>query len=181
MDRTRQIVAVLIGALVVSAASAVIAQTRGEQAQVINARRAPERVGDEGQVRVAPLLQGAQAYMGRWVLAPNAQTEARTTEAEEYLYILEGSGVAVINGQSYIIGPEMAVFVPAGAEIRVTNGAERLVAVQVFAPADEAARFEEWRLRDDGESWPPRRRRPRVRTRQSGLDPAEPGDVSLMP
>ena len=179
MRAAKLMIAVLVGAVVGSTTTAVIAQTQSAQPAVVNAHRVQQRVGDDGQVRVANLLRGEEAYMGRWTLAPNAQTAPRTTSSEEYFYVLEGSGVVVIGGQSYILGPHMAIFVPSGAEVAFTNGAERLVAVQVFAPAAGADRYQPWRLRDDGESWPTRRTRPRVRTRQSAL-PTTSGPLSAL-
>ncbi|RDV38752.1 cupin domain-containing protein [Bradymonadaceae bacterium TMQ3] len=183
MRGAKLVIALIVAAGVGSLTTAVVAQTESAQPVVVNAHRVQQRVGDDSQVRVANLLRGEQAYMGRWALAPNAQTSPRSAAAETYLYVLEGSGVAMIAGQSYIVGPHMAVYVPAGAELSFTNGAERLVAVQVYAPGEEAARYQEWRLRDDGESWPRRRTRPRVRTRQSALPVEAPSarELTLQP
>ncbi|MFU8805479.1 MAG: cupin domain-containing protein [Bradymonadaceae bacterium] len=141
-------------------------EIRAEKPLVVHTNRAPQKVGEDGQVRAIMLTQGQNAYMGKIVLEPNAQLSDRRHNAEEYLYIIEGSSVITIDGQSYILGPRMAVYIPTDAEVGFVNGNERFVAVQVYAGPGPAEAYDGWQTRDSTQPWP-RRSRPRTRTRQS--------------
>jgi quercetin dioxygenase-like cupin family protein len=163
----RTIVVMLVVLVVGLAAGGVIAEElRREQPMVVHTNRAPQKIGEDGQVRAVMLTQGDNAYMGKFVLEPNAQVSERRHGAEEYLYVLEGSSVITIEGQSYILGPRMAVYVPADVAVSFVNGNERFVAVQVFAGPGPAEAYNGWQDLDSTEPWP-RRTRPRTRTRQS--------------
>jgi mannose-6-phosphate isomerase-like protein (cupin superfamily) len=57
-------------------------------------------------------------------------------EVEQCFYILEGRGVFTIGGTRYDVGPDVAVFVPAGVMHQVESvGTEPLRYVTVYAPA----------------------------------------------
>lgn len=165
----RVVVVTFLTLLVGLIAGAVIAEEmRSEAPLVVHTNRAPQKVGEDGQLRAIMLTQGQNAYMGKLVIEPNAQVPERRHGAEEYLYVIEGSSVISINGQSYILGPRMAVYIPADASVSYVNGNERFLAVQVYAGPGPAEAYNTWQTHDSTQPWP-RRSRPRTRIRQSSL------------
>jgi mannose-6-phosphate isomerase-like protein (cupin superfamily) len=56
-------------------------------------------------------------------------------DVEHLWYILSGTGTFYIGGKSYQVGPEMAIFAPAGELHRIDVGpGEDLTYVVVYAP-----------------------------------------------
>lgn len=158
----------VVGLGIVGTAVVATADLEGERVRVVHDTRAVHKVDDEGLVRAVLLARGENAYLGKLILQAKAQVAPRRTATEEYLYIIEGSSVLTVNGQSYIVGPNMAVFIPAGGEVSFINGSEPLVAVQVFAGPEPAARYNKWDSFDASTPNKSRRRR-RPRTKQSML------------
>lgn len=153
--------ALLLGALVALLAPMVIAEVSSPVASVVHAGRITARVADEGQTRVVPITRGENAYMGEFSLAPGVEIEPRVREAEEYLYILSGSGLLMVDDRTFLVGPRMGVYVPAGASVGWINGSERLVAVQFFAGPGPSVDYEQWQVDDGAKEWPQRQRRTR--------------------
>lgn len=152
---------VIVGGAGVATATA---DEEGERVRVVHDTRAVHKIDEEGLVRAVLLARGQNAYLGKLILQPRAQVAPRRTATEEYLYIIEGSSVLTVNGQSYIIGPNMAVYIPADGEVSFIVGSEPLVAVQVFAGPEPAARYNEWKTFDSSTVHHPRRKRkPKVK------------------
>ncbi len=139
----------------------VIAEVTGPVASVVHAGRIAPRIADEGQTRVVPITRGEKAYLGEFSLAPGVELKPRAREAEEYLYILTGSGVLTVDERSYLVGPRMGIYLPAGSQVGWINGPDRLVAVQFFAGPSPGPDYLEWNVDDAREQWP----RPRIRPR----------------
>ncbi len=145
-------------------AGVATADLEGEQVRVVHDTRAVHKIDDEGVVRAVLLARGQNAFLGKLILQPRAQVAPRRTATEEYLYIIEGSSVLTVNGQSYIIGPNMAVYIPADGEVSFIVGSDPLVAVQVFAGPEPAVRYNEWKTFDASTTHHPRRKRkPKVK------------------
>lgn len=163
--------AVVLGAAVALVAPMVIAEVTGPVASVVHAGRIAPRIADEGQTRVVPITRGEKAYLGEFSLAAGVELKPRAREAEEYLYILTGSGVLTVDERSYLVGPRMGIYLPAGSEVGWINGPERLVAVQFFAGPGPSADYERWQIDEKAEDWPQRRRRiRRIPSRVSELE-----------
>lgn len=105
------------------------------------------RVAPNGQAEAALLVQGENAYVGTLTIEPGAGVPVHRDPTEEYIYVLEGTGTMVIDGQTYDVGPGTIVYMPANAEVSFTNGAERMVAVQIFAGPLPAQKYQKWTLK----------------------------------
>ncbi len=163
MGLRRQILVVMAGVLVMGVAPQRPAEMPEKLAvSVVHANRVVARVGEEETARVLPMARGENAYMGELSLVARAEVGPVVREAEEYLYILQGSALLEVDGKSYLVGPRMGVFIPAGSEVKWTNGPDRLVAVQAFAGPGPAAAYERWKVEDStGDAPQYRRVRPR--------------------
>lgn len=156
------------GAILSTAVVARADSQEGERVRVVHDTRAVHKIDPEGLVRAVLLARGQNAYVGKLVLQAQAQVPPRRSSTEEYLYIIDGSSVMTVNGQSYIIGPNMAVYIPAGGEVSFIVGSEPLVAVQVFAGPEPAGIYNDWKSYDASVPERPRRKR-RVPQKQSML------------
>jgi len=105
---------------------------------------APRRVSPNGQAWITLLAQGANAFVGRLEMAPGATVPEHRDPTEEYIHILSGGGTLVIDGVEHEIGPGTTVFMPSDVTVSYRNGAERLVALQVFAGPEAAEKYERW-------------------------------------
>ncbi|MBA2663282.1 MAG: cupin domain-containing protein [Bradymonadaceae bacterium] len=173
MQHKRRWLSLVVGIGLGLMASGVIAEGESERARVVHDTRAVHKTDEDGQVRAVLLAQGNNAFMGKFILQPNAQIAPRRNTTEEYIYVIEGSSVITINGQSYIVGPNMAVYIPADGEVSFINGSEPLVAIQVFAGPEPAAQYQDWKTRDATQSNTPRKRAPKTRVRQSSIQNLE--------
>jgi quercetin dioxygenase-like cupin family protein len=110
------------------------------------------RVSPNGKARVWPLAEGAQGWVGRLELAPGAKVPLHRDPTEETIVVLSGHGRITIDGEETAIGPGSAVFMPANAEVSFDNGVDWLVAVQVFAGPEPAAKYDGWALATEHET-----------------------------
>ncbi len=139
----------------------VVAEVSGPVAQIVHADRQTPRIGAEEQARVVPLAHGEMGYIGEFSLVAGGKLTLEPREEEEFLYVLTGSAVLTVDEETFLVGPRMGVYLPAGATIEWVNGSSRLVAVQFLVGHGAGARFEEWRIDTDQAPWP----RPRIRPR----------------
>ena len=161
MRSTRCAVAAVIGGLVVFVASMVFAEVGDTMASVVHGDRVDSRISEDGRVRAVPMAQGEWAYLGEFTLDPGVEREPDVRDDEEYLYVLSGSAILNVDGTSFLVGPRMAVYLPAGSHIHWKNGPDQLVAVQFFAGPSPGPGYQDWSVEDDEEQWP----RPRIRPR----------------
>jgi len=114
-------------------------------AAVLTLEAAELRLAPNGKARIQHLARGDRAYLGRLEMEPGAAVPVHRDATEEYVHVLEGGGTIIIDGVEHAIAAGSTVFMPAGAEVSYTNGPARLVALQVFAGPEPAAKYEAWR------------------------------------
>ena len=90
------------------------------------------------------LAKGKNAFLGRLTMAPSAKVPEHRDATEEYIHILEGSGVMFIDNEKYTVQPGTTVYMPANAKVQFENGDEKLVAIQVFAGPSPARKYDKW-------------------------------------
>lgn len=105
---------------------------------------APRRTSPNGKAQITLLARGENAFVGKLELAPFASVPEHQDPTEEYIHVLSGHAVMVMNGERYDIGPGTTIFMPPSATVSVQNGDEPLVAIQVFAGPEPAAKYESW-------------------------------------
>lgn len=150
---THWFVAALIGAGAALIASTVLAEDRDLVAEVVHGHDAPVKVADDGDARVVAMARGTTGHLAEFRLDPGADFEPAVRQQEVYLYALRGSAVINVQGRRHLIGPRTGVYVPAGAEVRWTNGSEEFVAVQALSGNGSVEAFEDWRV-DEPSDWP---------------------------
>ena len=97
-----------------------------------------------GKAKITHLARGQNAYIGHLWIAPNAGVPLHRDPTEEYLYVLEGGGVLTMNDVDYTLTPGVTVFMPAGAQVKYTNGNAATVVLQVFAGPSSADKYKKW-------------------------------------
>ena len=129
-------------------------ETPAPQPSITTLKAAPERQVPSGKARIKTLAQGEKAFVGQLWLAPGASVPQHRDASEEYIYVVSGSGELTINGQTSKIGPGTMVFMPAGAEVSYKNGSAPLVALQIFAGPESAAKYAGWPAREPTQAAP---------------------------
>lgn len=85
---------------------------------------------------------GAEAYksgcltVGKTVVEPHVEMDPHThNEEEEIIYVVKGSGIAIVGGSEESLAPDTAVVFPKGVEHVVKNtGDQPLEFVFIFTP-----------------------------------------------
>lgn len=90
------------------------------------------------------LARGQHAFVGKLEMAPGGEVPEHRDPTEEYIHILEGGGTFMIDDQVHAVGPGSTIYMPADAKVSFKNGDARLVAIQVFAGPEPAAKYEAW-------------------------------------
>lgn len=111
---------------------------------VVTDADAPHRKSPNGKAEVIQHATGENAFIGKLSMEPGAAVPSHRDSTEEYIYILEGSGMMTIDGKEYAVGPNTAIYMPANAEVSFQNGEEKTVALQVFAGPEPSAKYEKW-------------------------------------
>lgn len=111
---------------------------------VVTADEAERRKAPNDKGLVTFLARGEEAFVARLELDAGAAVPLHRDATEEYIHVLEGSGVIAVDGTRHEIGPGATVYMPAGAEVSYQNGERRLVAIQVFAGPDPAKKYWGW-------------------------------------
>ncbi len=105
---------------------------------------APRRMSPPGTAIVALLARGRNAFVARLEMEPGAAVPEHQDADEEYIHVLEGHGTIWIDGVEHAVAAGATIFMPAGATVRFLNGDARMVALQVFAGPDSAAKYDLW-------------------------------------
>jgi quercetin dioxygenase-like cupin family protein len=116
----------------------------GPAASVVALAEAERRSPPGSPASIALLARGDRAFLGLLRLPGGGAVPEHQDASEEYIYVLEGSGTLTIDGTEYELSPGSAVFMPSGATVTYTNGDEELVALQVFAGPESAAKYDRW-------------------------------------
>lgn len=106
--------------------------------------RAERRQKGNGQAQVWALARGRNAFVGKLELAPDGKVPEHRDPTEEYIHILEGGGTFTIDGVAHPVGPGTTIYMPPDALVSFANGPHRLVALQVFAGPEPAAKYDAW-------------------------------------
>lgn len=96
---------------------------------------------------IAVLARGQGAFLGLLELPGGGAVPEHRDPTEEYIYVLEGGGTITVDGVAHEIGPGSAVYMPPEALVTYQNGAEPLVALQVFAGPEGADKYDSWEPR----------------------------------
>lgn len=118
-------------------------------ASVLTIEAAEHRVASHGKAEVFVLARGQEAFLGKLELAPGAAVPEHQDATEEFIFVLEGNGTITIDGVSHDVKPNTAVYMPANATVTYQNGQQRLVALQVFAGPEPAAKYDGWAVQDE--------------------------------
>jgi quercetin dioxygenase-like cupin family protein len=105
---------------------------------------APRRTAPNDQAWITFLSRGRNAFLGRLEMAPGAAVPEHQDPTEEYVHVLEGTGTMVIDGEEHAVGPGSTIFMPADVTVSYQNGPARMVAIQVFAGPEPAAKYDRW-------------------------------------
>lgn len=81
---------------------------------------------------------GAPAMVARrWVFEPGAQgPELIQGDVDQLLYVIRGSGLAVVNGQEFQLNNESVLWVEPGERYCFIGGSESLEILQGYAPGE---------------------------------------------
>jgi len=105
---------------------------------------APVRSSPTGSATVRHLARGNNAYLGKLEIKAGAAIPEHQDATEEYIHVLSGSGTMIIEGESHAIAAGTTVFMPARATVSFQNGDQTMVAIQVFAGPEPAAKYDTW-------------------------------------
>lgn len=98
----------------------------------------------KGAGEIFLLARGDQAFLGKLEMAPGGEVPEHRDATEEYIHILEGGGTFTIDDRTYAVGPGTTIYMPPNAKVSFKNGDAKLVAIQVFADPDPAAKYDAW-------------------------------------
>jgi len=122
--------------------------TQSRAPTVIALQDAEVRKPPSGKASITTLARGEQAFVGKLTLAPGGAVPQHRDPTEEYIHVLEGSGVITIDGVEHALSPGATVYMPANAEVSYANGDQELVAIQVFAGPESADKYAAWSLEE---------------------------------
>ena len=106
--------------------------------------RAELRTAPSGTATIHLLARGDNAFVGRLELDGGGRVPTHRDATEEYIHVLQGGGTITIDGVDHTLSPGTTVYMPANAEVSYDNGPERLIALQVFAGPEPAAKYDGW-------------------------------------
>ncbi len=113
-------------------------------ATVVHLEDAEARSPESKKAKITFLARGDNAFVGKLELDAGGKVPVHRDATEEYIHVLEGSGTISIDGVEHALKPGSTVYMPANAEVHYTNGPEKLVAIQVFAGPEPAAKYDGW-------------------------------------
>jgi len=92
------------------------------------------------KVLVAPDKDGVEELtLSHVVLPPDGRTDYHAHDRPEMIYVAEGEGICVHEGQETRVVPDVAMWVPAGEKHQLINtAAGNLKIITVFVPAYHA-------------------------------------------
>ncbi len=113
---------------------------------VVSLDSAPVREAPSGKARVRTLsTQDAKAFVGMLELDAGAKVPVHRDSSDELIYVIEGGGTILLDGVAHPIGVGDLVTMPGNTEVSFEahpQGPTRVL--QVFAPSDSAAKYEQW-------------------------------------
>jgi len=112
--------------------------------EVIALEAAPRAIAPNGSASITHLARGHNAYLGKLEMEAGGAVPVHRDPTEEFIHVLQGRGTMTIEGREYAITPGTTVYMPAGVEVSYRNGDEPLVALQVFAGPEPAAKYDAW-------------------------------------
>jgi quercetin dioxygenase-like cupin family protein len=147
VDAPSLIAGLAVGLLFGIGTTAVFAQQSNQNPEMVMENGlAPTRTAPSGNVRVKALAEGKNAYFGMMSVAPGATVPEHTDDAEEYLYVLEGTGQITINDNTYDVKPGTAAYIPTGAKTKFKANKNKFTAIQVFAGPGPADKYTQWNV-----------------------------------
>ncbi len=105
---------------------------------------APARQVPSGKAKVTILAEGREAFLGHLWMDGGGGVPEHRDPTEEFIYVLEGSGTLHVDDAVFELKAGDAVYMPANAKVRFENGQAPLVALQVFAGPESAAKYQKW-------------------------------------
>lgn len=112
--------------------------------QVIALDDAARAIAPKGGASITHLARGRNAYVGKLRMPAGGQVPVHRDPTEEFIHVLEGGGTMTIEGREYAVEPGTTIYMPAGVEVSYQNGDAELVAIQVFAGPEPAAKYDAW-------------------------------------
>jgi len=126
-------------------ALAPLVRAAADGATVTSSLTAPWRVAPTGKARVQALAHGKEAWVGKLVLDADAAVPEHQDPAEEFIVVLEGGGRITVDGTTHDVKAGSVIYMPADAIVSYANGPSPMVALQVFAGPEPAAKYEGWK------------------------------------
>ena len=111
---------------------------------VISLTEAPQAAPPSDKALIRHLARGENAYLGHLWIAPGAGVPLHRDPTEEYLFILEGGGLLIMENQEYQLVAGHAVYMPANAQVQFKNGSVPTRLLQVFAGPESADKYNRW-------------------------------------
>jgi quercetin dioxygenase-like cupin family protein len=111
---------------------------------VIHAEGAERRAAPNGRATITFLARGNGAFVARLEMEPHAEVPEHRDATEETIHVLAGHGVMSIDGVEHEVHAGTTVFMPANSLVSFRNGDAPLVALQVFAGPEPAAKYDGW-------------------------------------
>lgn len=102
------------------------------------------RTAPSGKARVTLLARGDNAFLGKLEMDGGGGVPEHQDATEEYIHVLEGGGTITIDGQKHELTAGSTVYMPANARVSFENGPEPMIAIQVFAGPEPAAKYDSW-------------------------------------
>ena len=113
-------------------------------ATVVALDAAPRATAPNGKATIAHLARGENAYVGLLRMDAGGAVPVHRDTTEEFIHVLSGGGTITIDGQAHEVAAGATIYMPADAEVSYQNGAEEMVALQVFAGPEPAAKYDAW-------------------------------------
>ena len=110
------------------------------QASAVERRHPPGK----DDVTVSILARGEEAFLARLEMPAGGKVPLHRDATEEYIHVLEGGGTITVDGAAHEIAAGDTVYMPANAEVTFQGGDTPLVAIQVFAGPEPAAKYGGW-------------------------------------
>ena len=120
------------------------APTATTAASVVALDAAPKATAPNGKGQITILARGQNAFLGKLEMDGGGAVPTHRDATEEYIHVLEGGGTMTIDGQTHEISAGTTIYMPANAEVSYQNGEQKMVAIQVFAGPEPAAKYDSW-------------------------------------
>ncbi len=125
-------------------AAAPASQPASNAATVVSLADAPTRQVGGGKAVIRFLARGKNAFLGKLEMAASGKVPEHRDATEEYIHVISGGGTIWIEDKPHTLAAGSTVYMPANAKVRYENGAQRLVALQVFAGPQPASKYNKW-------------------------------------